>query len=694
MRRARLTLAATLLLLPAGLARGQTSYPMLTRVEPVAVHRGDSVELSIAGNGSFADASALLCEEPGLSGKVRDVEAPRPSNTGRRRGRGSNMVKVSLSVAADAPLGPREIRVATPQGVSSIGLVVVVDDPVVREADDRGNDQPDTAQSLKLPTVVSGTIGKTEDVDWYAFEAAAGQKITFSVWANRLENKIHDLQTHFDPIVAIHDARGRELAVDDNHDFADPRLTYEFKQAGLYLVQVRDTTYAGNANWTYALQATAGPVATAVFPLAVNPGARTELHALGVNLDPAQVIGLEVPGSLAPGPQLLALPTAQGPTLPVSLVATALPVVAETGDAAAEPAQAQQVKLPAAVSGRLEEANDVDGFRFEAKKGQTYAFEVFARRTGTATDPVVRVLDARGKTLAEADDAPGSKDPRLEWSAPGDGTFTVQVADLHSRGGEEFGYVLEAQAARPDFDVTCDPDKINVGPGGRVPLFIQVARRAGFKGPVTLRWEGLPSGVSASPLTIPPEMTQGVSVVSAAADARPAAALLSLSCQGESADGTLTRTVDPRQEIYIPGGGRGLYPVKTIALGVTSPSDITVEARPAEITLKPGGTATIDVTVTRHGGYDKGVNLAILLQHLGRTYANPLPPGVSIREAGSKTLLGPKETAGKIVLVAKPDAPPCDGVPIAVMGHVSINFVVKTAYSSAPILLTIPAKAK
>ena len=125
---------------------------------------------------------------------------------------------------------------------------------------------------------------------------------------------------------------------------------------------------------------------------------------------------------------------------------------------------------------------------------------------------------------------------------------------------------------------------------------------------------------------------------------------------------------------------------------MTDPSDVTVEASPSEIVLEPGKTATIDVTVTRHGGYDKGVNLAILLGHLGGTFANPLPPGVAVREAGSKTLLGPKETAGKIVLEAKPDAPPSDKVPIAVMGHVSINFVVKTAYASAPILVTVPSK--
>ncbi|SIN86852.1 pre-peptidase C-terminal domain-containing protein [Singulisphaera sp. GP187] len=688
--------AALALLLAPELARAQTSYPMLTRVTPTAARRGETVEITIVGGGRFDGAWQLLCEGPGLAGTVLDGATPPAGDPKamRRGGRTSGTVKASVTIAPDAPLGPREIRVATPQGISSVGLIVVVDDRVVTEADDAANDRPESAQALELPAVVSGLIGKTEDVDWYSFSATAGQTLTFSVWANRLENKIHDLQTHFDPILAIHDAQGRELAVDDNHDFADPLLSYKFKDAGTYRLQIRDTTYTGNANWTYVLHATGGPVATSLFPLAVNPGTSAVFEARGANLDATQkTLPLEIPANLKPGVQLMALPTERGTTLPVPLLSTPLPLALEVGDAPAEIEKGQAVSLPVALSGRLLEPNDIDTYRFDAKKGQIYAFEVVARRAGTATDPVLRIVNLKNVTQAEADDSPGSKDPRLEWTAPADESYAVQVLDLHSRGGEGFGYVLLAEPATPGFSLSCDPDKLNLGPGARVPLFVQVARRAGFNGPVAIAWEGLPKGVTASPLTIPANMTQGVSVVSAASDAAPAAALLRISGQAEIAGKAHIETAEPKQEIYLPGGGRGLYPVQTIALAVTTESDITVEATPAALTLVPGKTATIDVTVTRHNGYNKGVNLAILLQHLGGTFANPLPPGVSIKEAGSKTLLGPTETHGKIILEAKPDAAPCDKTPVAVMGHVSINFVVKTAYSSAPISLTIPPKA-
>jgi len=686
MIRSRLILAAVALIALVPAARAQTSYPMLSRVEPTALQRGTTAEVTISGTGNFAGAWQILCESPGLSGEVIGEAAAakgmRPVKTS---------VKARLTVAAGAPLGPREIRVVTPQGSSSVGLVVVVDSPVVAEADDKANDQMAGAQVLSMPVNATGSIGKSEDVDWYAYEAAAGQRVTIRVWGNRLENKIHDLQAHFDPILLLHDPNGRELAADDNHDFADPMLSYEFKEAGRYLLEVRDTTYAGNASWTYVLEVTNGPYATSVFPLAVNPGATASLRAEGFNFNPEQTITLHVPEGTPRGPWLTSLVTEQGPTLALPLVVTALPVVREETDAPAEPAQAQPLAIPAALSGRLGAGGDTDAYRFEAKKGRIYAFEVIARRAGAATDPVLRILNEKGGTLAEADDTFG-KDPRLEWTAPADGPFAVQVSDLHSRGGAEFGYVLEVEAARPDFVLTCDPDKLNVGPGGRVPVFVQVTRRGGFSGPVMLEWDGLPTGMTSSPLSIPPSMTQGVMVVSAAHDSMPAAALVTLRGKAETADGPIVRSATPKQEIYMPGGGRGVYAVNTLALTVTDPSDITVEAKPETITLTPGGNATIDVAVTRRKDFDKGVNLAVILSHLGGVHGNPLPPGVTVADSGNKTLLGPTETAGKIVLRAAANAAPCEDVPIAVMGHVSINFVVKTAYASKPIQVSVVSK--
>ncbi len=80
------------------------------------------------------------------------------------------------------------------------------------------------------------------------------------------------------------------------------------------------------------------------------------------------------------------------------------------------------------------------------------------------------------------------------------------------------------------------------------------------------------------------------------------------------------------------------------------------------------------------------------MQHLGSVFGNPLPPGVTIDESKSKTLLGlgdPAGDQGHIVLKAAANAAPIDNVPISVLVHVSINFVVKVSYSSPPIMLSV-----
>jgi hypothetical protein len=432
-----------------------------------------------------------------------------------------------------------------------------------------------------------------------------------------------------------------------------------------------------------------------VVPLAVNPGKTARLKLSPSRSDSARSIELPVPKDLQPGPHLFSLAGTEAGTIPVPLVVTRLPIVAEEADVPAAGLPGRPVALPAAFSGGLGARGDSDGYGFKATRGTIYAFEVVARRAGSECDPVLRLLDSKGALLTQVDDTHGlGKDNRIEWKAPADGTYVLQVSDLHDRGGAAFGYVLLAEPAHPDFVLTCDPDKINVGPGGRVPVFVRVERRQGFTGDVKMAWEGLPAGVSASPLTIPPRMNEGVMVIAARPDAPHAAALVNLKGIAQSPGGPIVRTATPEEEIYLPGGGRGRFDVATLALAVTDPSDITVEAAPREIILAPGGSAALDVTVTRNPRYANPVNLAIVLQHLGGIHANPLPTGVTVKEEGSKTLLGPKETKGKILLQAAPGALECEKVPIAVMGHVSINFVVKTAYASAPILLTVRPKGK
>ncbi len=231
-------------------------------------------------------------------------------------------------------------------------------------------------------------------------------------------------------------------------------------------------------------------------------------------------------------------------------------------------------------------------------------------------------------------------------------------------------------------------------PGSSAAWFIHVARTNGFTAPVKIEVQGLPKGVTATSLVIPPTMSQGLLVLTAAPDAPQDAANVQIIGRAsvKTPDGreeTLTRTVMPNEEIYFPGGGRGIFDVGLQSVAVTRPSDILkVNVQPAILTLKAGGEARIDVTIQRRPDYDKNVSIDILMQHLGSVFGNPLPPGVTIDESKSKTLLG-TASQGHIILRAAANAAPIENVPISVLAHVSINFVVKVSYSSPTILLTV-----
>src|SRR5262249_50531793 len=156
------------------------------------------------------------------------------------------------------------------------------------------------------------------------------------------------------------------------------------------------------------------------------------------------------------------------------------------------------------------------------------------------------------------------KDAGLVFTPPADGDYVLCLRDLNSKGGDTAVYYLEADWARPDFTLRCDPDKAMIGPGSSTAWYVHVVRSNGFDGAVQVEVQGLPKGVTVNPLTIPPSMTQGLLVLTAAGDAPLDAANVQVTGTGtaklpEGKEETLVRRVTANQEIYFPGGGRGRF---------------------------------------------------------------------------------------------------------------------------------------
>jgi hypothetical protein len=665
-------------------AAAQTSYPMITHATPVAVQRGTTATVVVSGQMNFAGAYKVLFEGKGISALV--VPAVKVPPVVRS-------VTLKVTVDANAAPGVREFRIATDLGVSSIGQLVISEHPVVLEKGD--NDTREKANPVPVPCVAVGAIEKAVDIDHFKFKAKAGQTFTFEVLCARLQDKIHDLQKHADPILTLYDGTGRELAANDDYFFADALLTYTFARDGDYVIQVRDSKYDGDPRWVYALLISDRPHATHVFPMAGNPGKTIEVEPIGSAARVKTKVSLKAPET--PGLHEVVLDVGGAKTNPVPFLVSELPQVMEV-EPNDTPETATRVSIPCGINGRIGKPRDLDHFVFKATKGKAIRFEVKARRFGTlfrsTLDSVIDVMNAKGMVLASNDDAPGlGKDSALVFTPPADGDYVLRIRDLNSKGGPASIYYLEADWARPDFTARCDGDKAMIGPGSRMAWFVQVTRTGGFAGPVKVEVKGLPQGVTASDLTIPANMTQGVVVLSAGADAPRGVANVEMTATATISYGgkeqALVKRVVPVQEIYYPGGGRGVFALNLQTVAVTTPSDILdVAVTPAEVDLKPGGEVKLEVTLRRRAGFARGVSLDVVLQHLGRQYGNPLPPGVSLVEAKSKTLLG-SGSKGHIVLRAAANAPACQGVPICVMAQVSVNFVVKLGYASAPVRVSV-----
>jgi hypothetical protein len=677
------SLALALALAPTAL-HAQTCFPMITHASPVAVQTGTTSEVVVAGQQNFAGVYRVLVEGTGVT--AEPIPDPKEPAT-------TNQVKLKVTVAADALLGVREFRVVSPLGVSSTGQLLVVADPVVHEPT-KPNDTRQQASEVPVPAVVCGRIEAITDVDWFRFTVQAGQTLTFETHCARLQDKIHDLQKHANPLLTLYDSDGRELAANDSGRFADALLSYTFQQAGTYYLQIRDSRYDGDPRWVYALSISDRPYVAHAYPLAAAVGAEAEFAPVGSARLVAQRFRLLMPN--APGLHELVPIIAGQRTNPVGLIATHLPLVEER-EPNDTPATANRLPIPAGVNGRIQQRRDLDHFQFQATKGKAIRFEVFARRFGyplyASMDPVLEILDSKGEIIASRDDSIG-KDPVLVFTPPADGPYIARIRDLHSKGGEAAIYFLQAEWARPQFSLRFDPSKGMIGPGSRTAGYVHVVRENGFDGPVQVRVDGLPRGVTASELTIPPTMTQGVVVFSAAADAPKDASNIAVIGQGTYQDAqgqthTITSVATANEEIYLPGGGRGRFDVRMHSFAVTDPSDILdVMVTPQQIVLKPGQEVKLDVQVKRRPGFDKGITLDVMLRHLNAVYGNPLPPGVTLVEGKSKTLLG-SGSQGHITLKAAANAAPIESVPVSVLAHTSVNFVVKMSYSSPALPLSI-----
>ncbi len=188
----------------------------------------------------------------------------RPSDLSRD-GQPLEEMPVRISMPADIadklPLGERidpwqfgldgvELRVSGPGGPSNALLVAAADGPATPEAP--GNDTPQGAQPLALPAEVVGRFHPRRDVDWYRFDAAAGDVLWIEVWSHRLGaptdvslliqqvTRSDDGSEKATTVASVDDGAPRQGGREFDERSFDPALRFVAPAAGTYRLLLRD----------------------------------------------------------------------------------------------------------------------------------------------------------------------------------------------------------------------------------------------------------------------------------------------------------------------------------------------------------------------------------------------------------------------------------------------------------------------
>jgi hypothetical protein len=472
-----------------------------------------------------AAGTPLTDEERKLAAELREkiAAARRPATPAL-----AETVTLQITLAPEAPLGVRELRLGTPAGLTnplvfqvgqlaefskSPAKVQTTVPPAIaakKPPPAVAAKAPEPPQSVTLPAVLNGQIAPGA-VDRYRFQAIKGQRIVAAASVRELIPYISDaVPGWFQAVLALYDAQGKQLEYADQFwSRPDPVLYYEILSDGEYVLEIRDSIYRGREDFVYRVAVGELPFITGIFPLGGKVGSRISLELQGWNLPQAKLAESKhksagsYPISIRNGPWVSNLVPFVVDTLPERFEK-------EPND---QPKTAQRIKLPVIVNGRIDRPGDWDVFRLEGHAGEEIVAEVFARRLGSPLDSVLKLTDAGGRQLAFNDDFEDKgaglithqADSRIDYTFPAKGTYYLHLGDAQQKGGPEYVYRLRISPPRPDFELRVVPSTINLRPGMTVPITVYALRKDGFSGEIALRLTDAPPGFALSGGVVPPD---------------------------------------------------------------------------------------------------------------------------------------------------------------------------------------------
>ncbi len=535
----------------------------------------------------------------------------------------ANVVVGEVTIAANAKPGERELRLATPAGLSNplvfnvSQLPEVTSEPMLttpeqvlgkeeeslrrgrrRTAkksssemmmDSAGSQQAAMVASavrIEVPSVVNGQIASGE-VDRYRFTARKGQRLVISAQSRQLVPYIADAVPGWcQAVLALYDSKGSEVAYDDDYRFKpDPVIFFDVPKDGDYVFAIYDSIYRGREDFVYRVTIGELPFVTTIFPLGGRVDTPVTVAMKGWNLPETK---------LTPSTK-----DAEAGIYPIAVrkegfvsnrVLFALDTLPESFDAESNNtlATAQKVKLPIIINGRIDKPADWDVFQFEGHAGDEIVAEVLARQLDSPLDSVLRLTDAAGKQLAFNDDREyvllgqhlgtglntHHADSYIRIALPADGTYYLYLGDIQRSGGEEYGYRLRISGARPDFELRAVPSSVSIRSGSSASVTVYAVRKDGFTGDISVGLRDAPPGISSYGDTM--SGTQLVAQISVRSDLSHTERPLSLTVEGRATiwGKEVVREAVPAEDRMQAFLWRHLVPAQDMQVFVFDPSEL------------------------------------------------------------------------------------------------------------------------
>jgi WD40 repeat protein len=234
------------------------------------------------------------------------------------------------------------------------------------------------------------------------------------------------------------------------------------------------------------------------------------------------------------------------------------------------------------------------------------------------------------------DGGPGyGKDSRLFFDAPADGEYQARVGDARGLGGPTFAYRLTVRPPRPSYNVSFSPTSPAVWKGNAVPIAVTADRIDGYDGPISVRLENLPHGLSAPVTTIPAGEISTAFALYAEPNATISEKTPALKLMAKA-------TIDGKEVAREANGG---------VPKVVEPGDLLTTTEQSEVTVRPSQETRVTVKIQRQN------------MHKGRVpvEVRGLPHGVRVLDIGlNGILITEQESSRTFVIYAEPWVQPME----------------------------------